>query len=217
MKHTVDWSLYLVTDRELAGTRPIENIVESAIRGGVSVVQLREKDCSTLEYINLAKKIKKITVSSNVPLIINDRLDVAQAVGADGVHVGQNDMPYREARCILGPDAIIGLTVETPEQAREAESLDTDYLGVSAIFATPTKTDTINEWGIEGLKALRKNSGHILIAIGGLNSQNVQQIIRAGADGIAVVSAICAAPDPDRASRELREIIDAEKHSGEKK
>jgi thiamine-phosphate pyrophosphorylase len=215
MKHTVDWSLYLVTDRDLAGARPIEEVVASAVNGGVSVVQLREKNCSTLEYINLAKRIKSITDSKRIPLIINDRLDVAQAAGADGVHVGQNDMPYSDARRILGPDAIIGLTVETPEQARAADTLDADYLGVSAIFATPTKTDTMNEWGISGLSELRKKSRHILVAIGGLNKQNVQQIISAGADGVAVVSAICAAVDPENASRELRELIDAARNMGD--
>lgn len=214
MRRTVDWSLYLVTDRDLAGGRLIENVVESAVRGGVSVVQIREKDCSTLEYVNLVKKVKEITDSRGIPLIVNDRLDVAQASGVDGVHVGQNDMPYEEARRILGPQAIIGLTVETPVQAVAAEKLDADYLGVSAIFATPTKTDTINEWGISGLKDLRGKSRHILVAIGGLNKQNTSQIIRAGADGVAVVSAICAAADPEKASREIREIIDAEKSQG---
>ena len=123
MKHAVDWSLYLVTDRDLARGRPIEDVVDSAVRGGVSVVQIREKECSTLEYINLVKKIKDITDPRGIPLIVNDRLDVAQASGADGVHVGQYDMPYEEARRILGSQAIIGLTVETPEQAAAAESL----------------------------------------------------------------------------------------------
>ena len=120
-------------------------------------------------------------------------------------------MPYQDARRILGTEAIIGLTVETPEQARAAEVLEVDYLGVSTIFATPTKTDTIHEWGIAGLQNLRAQSRHTLVAIGGLNKENAAQIVRAGADGLAIVSAICAAPDPEKSSRELRQIIDAEK------
>ena len=211
MKKKIDLSLYLVTDRELSAGRPLEDIVSAAVRGGVSVVQLREKDCSTIEYINLAWRIKDVLHNTKIPLIINDRLDVAQAVNADGVHVGQNDMPYHLARQILGPNAIIGLTVESFEQAKEAENLDADYLGVSAIFATPTKTDTVTEWGTSGLQSLRDMSKHKLVGIGGLNRSNTAEVLGSGADGIAVVSAICSAPDPEKATRELRKIIDANK------
>jgi thiamine-phosphate pyrophosphorylase len=211
MKKHVDWSLYLVTDRKIAGGRPIENIVFSAVKGGVSVVQLREKDCTTAEYINLALRIKKILQNKDVPLIINDRIDVALAANADGVHVGQSDMPYHLARKIMGEKAIVGLTVETMEQAHEAQNLDVDYLGVSAIFSTPTKTDTITEWGFDGVRLLRKFSKHTLIGIGGLNKSNAADVIRCGIDGIAVVSAICAAPDPESTARELRTIINSEK------
>jgi len=207
MKRKVDYSLYLVTDRNLSLGRSIEEIVESAVRGGVTIVQLREKDCSTREYIELAKSVLSILRPMNIPLIINDRVDVALAVGADGVHIGQNDMPYKEARRIMGEDAIIGLTVETFEQAKEAENLDADYLGVSAIFATPTKTDVANVWGLDGLKKLRTQSRHILIGIGGINPTNAKAVMEAGADGLAVVSAICSAPDPEQVSRQLHTII----------
>lgn len=208
MKHQVDFSLYLVSDRRLSLPRTIEEVVRFAVNGGVTVVQLREKDCSTKEYIELAYRVKKILEPLRVPLIINDRVDVALAVGADGVHIGQNDMPYIDARRLMGADAIIGLSVETIEQGIEADNLDVDYLGVSPIFATPTKTDTITEWGIEGLQSLRPKTRHTLVAIGGINSSNARSVLEAGADGLAVVSAICAAPDPEDASRKLRTIIE---------
>ena len=206
-KSDIDWSLYLVTDRDLAGEKSLEDVVFAAVRGGVTAVQLREKECTTLEYISLAKRIKRLLENSPVPLIINDRIDVALASNADGVHVGQSDMPYSEARRIMGPNSIIGLTVETMEQARLAEHTDTDYLGVSTIYATPTKTDTINEWGLKGLKELRTQTDKPLVAIGGINSKNAADVIKAGADGIAVVSAICASSDPESSAREINAII----------
>jgi thiamine-phosphate pyrophosphorylase len=208
MKRPVDFSLYLVTDRLLSLPRTIEEVVHLAVHGGVTVVQLREKDCSTREYIELAYRVKAILEPLRVPLIINDGVDVALAVGADGVHIGQNDMPYADARRLMGPDAIVGLSVETIEQGIEAGNLDVDYLGVSPIFSTPTKTDTTTEWGIEGLRFLRSKSHHTLVAIGGIDSSNAQAIVEAGADGLAVVSAICAAPDPKDASSKLRTLIE---------
>lgn len=208
MKPLVNFSLYLVTDRRLSLPRTIEQIVRLAVGGGATVVQLRDKDCSTREYIELAYRVKKILKPLRIPLIINDRVDVALAVGADGVHIGQSDMPYFDTRRLMGPDAIIGLSVETPAQGIEADAFDVDYLGVSPIFSTPTKTDTRTEWGIEGLRFLRSKTRHTLVAIGGINSSNARAIVEAGADGLAVVSAICAAPDPLDASRKLRTIIE---------
>jgi thiamine-phosphate pyrophosphorylase len=202
-----DFSLYLVTDRTLSLGRPLEGIVGAAVRGGVSAVQLREKSCSTEEYIETARRIKKVLGPFGVPLIINDRVEVALEVGAAGVHLGQGDMPPAEARKLLGPDAVIGLSVETPEQADKADHFDVDYLGVSPIFPTPTKTELTTAWGLQGLRFLRPRSRHKLIAIGGINSSNASQVIEAGADGIAVVSAICSAPDPEAAARELRTIV----------
>ena len=156
-----------------------------------------------------AERIKRLLAPYGVPLIINDRVDVALAVGADGVHVGQDDMPYPLARRLLGPKAIIGLSVETVEQVLEAEQYDVDYLGVSSIFETPTKTDTKGSWGLEGLARVRKLSRHRLVAIGGLNASNAESVVRAGADSIAVVSAICAAPDPYEAAATLSRIIES--------
>lgn len=201
------YELYLVTDRGLSQGCPLEEVILQAVQGGVSIVQLREKEASTRFFVEEAQRIKELLAPFKVPLIINDRVDVALAVGADGVHIGQNDMPYPLARRLLGPRAIIGLSVETMAQVLEAEAYDADYLGVSPIFPTPTKTDTIGAWGLEGLAEVRRASRHRLVAIGGLNVSNAADVIRAGADGIAVVSAICAAPDPRRAAEELKRVI----------
>jgi len=208
MRRPADWSLYLVTDRDLAAGRPLPWLVDEAVRGGVTAVQLREKSCTTREFLRLAREVKDVLAGRGVPLIINDRVDVALAAGADGVHLGQSDLPVADARRLLGGGALIGLSVETPEQVGEAEASGADYLGVSPIFRTPTKADTLAEWGIEGLRTLRARSKGVLIAIGGINESNAADVIRAGADGIAVVSAICAAPDPREAARRLRAAIE---------
>lgn len=203
-----DLGLYLVTDRELCHGRPVVQIVEAALRGGVSCVQLREKSIPIGAFLEVARSIKAILAPRGVPLIINDRVDVALAAGADGVHLGQNDMSYPDARRVLGPGAIIGLSIESMEQALEAEEWDVDYLGVSPVFATPTKPEAKTAWGLDGLRRLRRCSGHVLMAIGGINPTNAAQVLEAGADGLAVVSAICSAPDPEAASRRLREAVD---------
>ena len=196
-------NLYLVTDRALCNSRPLEQVVGLAVKGGVGMVQLREKDISTRGFIKLASALKEMLSPVGIPIIINDRIDVALAVGADGVHIGQSDMPYKTARKLMGPDAIIGLSVESMEEVLEAQDFDVDYLGVSPVFATPTKTDTKVEWGLEGIAKIKGISGHPLVAIGGINSANVDQVLGAGADCVAVVSDICSAPDPEKAAREL--------------
>lgn len=201
--------LYLVTDRTLCGDRLLEDLVRQALEGGAVYVQLREKYVSTRVFVEEAQKIKALTAQYRVPLIINDRLDVALAVKAEGVHIGQDDMPYAIARRLMGLRAIIGLSVENWDDVVKAQELDVDYLGVSPIFETPTKTDTKGSWGLEGLTRIKSYSRHPLVAIGGLNASNAEDTLKAGADCIAVVSAICAAPDPLRASRELHDIIDA--------
>jgi thiamine-phosphate pyrophosphorylase len=203
------YRLYLVTDRDLSRGRPLEEVVRQAVEGGVSMVQLREKEASTRFFIEEARRIKEILAPYKVPLIINDRVDVALAVVADGAHVGQADMPYPTARKLLGKEAIIGLSVETIPQVMEAEGYDVDYLGVSPIFETPTKTDTQGSWGLEGLARVREISRHPLVAIGGLKAGNAEAVIRAGADGVAVVSAICSAPDPRQAAEDLNRAVQA--------
>lgn len=199
--------LYLVTDRGLCGAKSVASVVEKAVAGGVRYVQLREKGLPTRSFIELAVHLKKLLYPAGVPLMINDRVDVALASGADGVHVGQEDMPYETARKLLGPSALIGLSVETWEDVVAAQRLDVDYLGVSPVFDTPTKTDTKGMWGLEGLARIRAYSRHPLVAIGGLNAANAEAVVMAGADCVAVVSAICAAADPFRAARDLDEII----------
>jgi thiamine-phosphate pyrophosphorylase len=200
--------LYFVTDRGLCGEKPLADVVLQAVRGGTDCVQLREKGLPTRAFIDEALRIKALLAPFRVPLIINDRLDVALAVGAEGVHLGQEDMPYGIARRLLGERAIIGLSVESWEDVEAAEALDVNYLGVSPIFATPTKTDTKGPWGLAGLARIRAFSRHPLVAIGGLHGGNAAAVIQAGADAVAVVSAICAAPDPYGAAKELRGIIE---------
>jgi thiamine-phosphate pyrophosphorylase len=199
--------LYLVTDRGLCGQKSLEDVVYMALQGGVACVQLREKDISTRVFVEEARKIKALMAPFKAPLIINDRIDVALAAEADGVHIGQEDMPYDIARKLMGPRAIIGLSVETWEDVEMAQNLDVDYLGVSPVFETPTKTDTKGTWGLEGLARIRSFSRHPLVGIGGLNASNAADAVKAGADGVAVVSAICSAPDPLAAARELHDII----------
>lgn len=203
----LDLSLYLVTDRSLSQGRNLEWIVEEAVKGGVTMVQLREKDCSTLQFIELALKLKQKLSLYKVPLLINDRVDVALATAADGVHIGQSDMPYAMVRKLLGTKKIIGLSVENIEQVHVANKLDVDYIGISPVFSTNTKTDTAKPFGIEGIKQVMTISKHPAVAIGGINHENAAAIIQAGAQGIAVVSAICSANNPYKAALQLREKL----------
>lgn len=199
--------LYLVTDRPLSLGRPIEEIVIEAVAGGVTMVQLREKDAPTGEFVALAKGLKALLAPLGVPLIINDRVDVALAADADGVHIGQSDMAYADARRLLGPDKIIGLSVENFHDLEVANGLDVDYIGISPVYGTPTKTDTAQPFGLEGLRKAVEMSAHPTVAIGGMNAQTIGEVMQAGTDGVAVVSAICSAPSPREAARELLEII----------
>lgn len=203
-----DFGLMLVTDRTLSRGRPLDEVVAAAVRGGVTAVQLREKTSSGREFLALARRLKDKLDAAGVPLLINDRADVALAVEAAGAHFGQDDLPYPDARRLLGPAADIGLSVETPGQAAEAEGWDVAYLGVSPVFATATKTDTKPPWGLDGLRRLRTLTRHRLVAIGGINAANAADVLEAGADGLAVVSAICSADDPEAAARVLRGILD---------
>ncbi len=206
-----DLKLYLVTDRPLSLGRDIAWIVEEAAKGGVTMVQLREKDCSTREFVDLACRLKDKLKPYNIPLIINDRIDVALAADVDGVHIGQSDMPYTLARKLLGKDKIIGLSVENMEQVEAANLLDVDYIGISPVFSTPTKTDTFKPFGIDGVKKVMEISKHPAVAIGGINTSNVMDISKAGADGVAVVSAICSADNPREAAAAFHPLIESSK------
>ena len=207
MVNPFDLSLYLVTDRPLSGGRDMAWIVREAAAGGVTMVQLREKECSTAEFIQLARELKTALAPLGIPLIINDRVDVALAVDADGVHIGQSDMPYVTARKLLGSDKIIGLSVETMDEVIAANALDVDYIGISPVYATPTKTDTLTPFGLDGVDEVMRCSRHRCVAIGGMNRDTVGEVIAHGVEGVAVVSAIVAAPSPREAAAELAEII----------
>ena len=203
----IDYSLYLVTDRTLSLGRSTVEVVRAAIRGGVSCVQLREKGCSTREFMDEARLLKALLVGTGVPLFINDRLEVALAVGADGVHLGQNDLAIADARRLVGNRMIIGISAESVADAVRAEAEGADYIGASPVFTTPTKTDTASPLGLDGLRAIRRAVQLPLVAIGGINADNAAQVLRAGADGLAVVSAIVSAPCPRTAAAGLRQRI----------
>ncbi|MBT0017531.1 thiamine phosphate synthase [Vibrio alginolyticus] len=196
------YRLYLVTDdqQDLA---TLKRVVRKAVKGGVTMVQVREKHGDVRAFIERAQAIKTILEGTGVPLIINDRVDVALAVDADGVHLGQSDMPATIARELIGPNKILGLSIENEEQLAEADSLPIDYIGLSAIFATPTKTNTKKFWGIDGLKMALETTSLSIVAIGGINESNIPQLSATGVHGLALVSAICHAEDPKAASEYL--------------
>lgn len=202
-----DYSLYLVTDRSLSKGRSTVEIVDAAIRGGVTCVQLREKTCSTREFIDEAIALKNILQQHQVPLFINDRVDVALAVEADGVHLGQSDMKITDARRILKPGMIVGVSAESLQDALRAEDEGADYVGISPVFATGTKTDTAPPLGLDGIRQIRDLVDIPLVAIGGIDASNCTDVISHGADGIAVVSAIVSAENPMQAARDLKDLL----------
>jgi len=199
--------LYLVTDQANLHGRSLLDVVRAAVQGGVSCVQLREKELCTRDFVALARAIKQALDPWAVPLVINDRVDVALACRAHGLHLGQSDMPVELARQMLPPEVFIGLSVENLTDVQRSLSQPVDYLGVSPVFATPTKTDTALPWGLDGLRQVRGLSTLPLVAIGGIHPSNAAQVLQAGADGLAVVSAICAADDPAAAAHELSQLI----------
>lgn len=200
-------SLYLITDPTLCGERGIIATVDAAVKGGVSAVQLRDKEAPAREISQLALALIEILRVHRIPLLINDRLDVALAVGADGVHLGQSDLQIEEARKIAGPDFLIGLSVSRSEEITRAHSLPSgtiDYLGIGPIFTTSTKKDARDPLGLAATSELRRSTLLPCIGIGGINIQNANSAWSTGLDGIAVVSAICAADDPRIAAQTLR-------------
>jgi thiamine-phosphate pyrophosphorylase len=203
-----DPTLYLVTDPELGRGRSLVEIVGAAVTGGVTLVQLRDKRADGRVLLEQSRALKALLDPHGIPLIVNDRIDVALAAGAAGCHVGQSDLPAEDARAILGPDAIIGLSIDALDQARAADSEHVDYVAHGPFAATGTKPDAGAPVGARGIAAVRELSALPLVAIGGIDAGNAADAIRAGADGIAVVSAIVAAADPEAAARELRAVID---------
>lgn len=206
MKSNIDYTLYLVTDRELMSTENLEIAVEQAILGGCTVVQLREKDCSSLEFFQTAIKIKEVTDKYQIPLIINDRIDIALAVDAAGVHIGQNDIPANIARKLIGNNKILGVSASTFEEAIKAQEDDADYLGVGAMFNTGTKTDA-KITPMDELVQIRQHIELPIVVIGGINETTIPKFEGIGIDGIAVVSAIISKPDIKTAAQELKNMF----------
>ena len=204
----VDYSLYLVADADFAPARDLPALVEAAVQGGVTVVQLRAKSLAGRDLIALGRGIAAALEGTGLPLLVNDRPDVALACGAAGVHLGQDDIPVPEARRILGPGATIGVSVNTPDEARRAEVQGADYVGAGPAFATATKETDLPVLGPEGIERIKSAVGIPVVAIGGIGAKNALSMARAGADGIAVVSAILGAPDAGRAAEELRKAFE---------
>jgi thiamine-phosphate pyrophosphorylase len=203
----MDYTLYLVTDTGISLGRTPTQVVEAAIRGGVTVVQYREKSASTRRMMEEARELRQLCRAAGVPFIVNDRIDVALAVDADGVHVGQDDMPAPLARKLIGKGRILGVSAGDVDEARKAEEQGADYVGASPVFATPTKPDAPPPVGVEGLRRMAGAVSIPVVAIGGMNAENARSIILAGAAGVAVISAIVGARDVEAAARAIREAI----------
>jgi thiamine-phosphate pyrophosphorylase len=206
-KKTVDYSLYLVTDRALSLGRSNFEVIQKAVRGGVTLVQLREKEATTRVFYQEGLHIRGYLKTRNIPLIINDRIDIALALDAEGVHLGQEDMPIEVARKILGPQKIIGASVFTLEEAKTAEAEGADYLGLSPIFFTETKPELVGQIGIEGIPSLKEAVQIPVVGIGSMSQANAYQAVKAGLDGVAVVSAICSNEDPRTAAEEIKKEV----------
>lgn len=205
----IDYSLYLCTDRNL--TNNLEQTVELAIKGGVTVVQLREKNISGKKFLEVGESLKKITDKCKVPLIVNDRIDIAQAIDAAGVHVGQSDLPFKVVRKILGDEKIIGVSASTIEQAIQAENDGANYIGVGAMFATATKTDA-EIVSLDTLKKIRQAVKIPIVVIGGINKKTLP-LVKNFVDGAAVVSAIISAENPEESAQEILKILKGDKIS----
>lgn len=204
MKIKINYSLYLVTDRDILKSRDLCQAVEEAILGGATLVQLREKDVSSLEFYKIAIEVKKVTDKHDVPLIINDRLDVAQAVDAAGVHLGQSDFPCEVARKLIGKDKILGISAATLEEALKAQEDGADYIGVGAMFPTDTKLDA-RAVSIEMLKNIKQAVDIPVVAIGGINENNFKSLEETGIDGMAIISAILGKSDIREAALKFTE------------
>lgn len=209
-----DLTLYLVAGREALAGRDLVRVVEAALKGGVTLVQLREKEAPREAVIESARALKTLLDQHRVPLIVNDNLEVALAVDAAGLHLGQEDMDPTEARAALGPHKIIGLSAGNPEEAARVDPAVVDYAGCGPAYVTGSKADAGDAIGLAGLTDLRARLALPLVAIGGITAANAADVMTTGVNGVAVVSAICAAPDPEAAARQLRRAVDAAKAGG---
>lgn len=202
-----DYSLYFVADSQVTGGRSLLNIVESALKGGVTILQLRCKNDPIPEFLETAYAVKELCYQYGVPFIVNDRVDIALAVNADGVHLGQNDLPCVEARRLLGNDKIIGVSAEEIEHAKTAEDETADYIGAQSVFNTSSKLDVGPSIGIGGLRCFVEAVKIPVVGIGGINATNAREVMLSGVAGIAVISAISLAPDVRLATEDLKNIV----------
>lgn len=209
MHSRLNYALYLVTDNEAARGRALVHLVEAAVEGGVTLVQLRKKDLDTAAFIKVARPVREILWNHEVPLIISDDLEAALAVEADGVHLGRGDTPWHVVRRRLGDDAVIGLTVKTMDQLRQAKYFDIDYLGVGPVFLHKPDRLLHEAWGLERLTQAVGEANRPVVAIGGIKRSNVRDVVATGVAGVAVVSALCAANDVTGAAKDLRVAVEA--------
>lgn len=207
-RQDIDYTLYLATDRRFLRGRPLEEVVAEAVAGGVTMVQLREKELTAGETYALGRRLLQATRAARIPLIVNDRLDLMLALGADGVHLGRSDLPLAEARRILGPGKILGYSANRPEHLEQALAAGADYAGIGPVFSTGTKTDTAPAIGLDGVRQLTSLGGTFpCIGIGGIGADTCGAVVAAGAAGVCVISAILGAPEPGMAARQFRQAI----------
>jgi thiamine-phosphate pyrophosphorylase len=208
MSNPFPFRLYLVISGAACLGRDMVKVAEQAVAGGVDLVQLREKDVPDITFMTNAVRLKDMLDKHGIPLIINDNLQIAQNTEASGIHVGNSDISPAEIRKSWENCGILGYSIEYEEQLQRVDAQLADYLGISPVFRTPTKTDTVTEWGLQGVRRLRELTSKPLVAIGNINRHNAGAVIAAGADCLAVVSAICSAGDPARAAEKIRNEIE---------
>ena len=204
-----DWTLHVITDRHLSGDRDPLDIVRLAVQGGATVVQLRDKDGPTRDMVALGRALRQLTRELGVAFLVNDRVDVALALDADGAHVGQDDLPAEMARALLGPGRLLGVSAATPDEARAAQAAGADYIGTGTVYPTGSKADVGEPVGLARLADVTRAVTIPVVAIGGIGSGRAGPCIAHGAAGVAVISAIVAQSDPQAAARQLRQEIDA--------
>jgi thiamine-phosphate pyrophosphorylase len=208
IRDRIDWKLCFIADSEAAAERDVISLAAEAVEGGATIIQLRGKKWTSRDFLELGLRAGRLLRPKKIPLIINDRLDIALACKADGVHLGQDDMPLLYARKLLGKDRMIGISVATPAEAEVAARGGADYIGAGPVFRTLSKQDLGPLLGLEGLRSIRQKVTIPILAIGGISSANVSDVVSAGADGIAVISAIASAANPKKAATELIETIE---------
>ena len=205
--NNIDYSLYLVTDRDILGERDLCKAVEDSIKGGATIIQLREKFIDDNKFLEIAKEVQKITKKYNIPLIINDNVKIAKEINAEGVHIGQSDESLEEARKELGENKIIGVSVGSIEEALKAQAGGANYLGIGTIFYTGSKKDINKPLGIENLKNIVESIKIPCVAIGGIHLNNIKEVMETGVNGVAVISEILGKEDIEKASKTLLSFI----------